>query len=350
MTCLTDPFSKQILNNFSDLQAFLSGKEEIDWISQSENRDNRTYVSKLYYNRWQIAWICVKAPFEWIFVLFCEAVAFLSEKLGSTRLNRVFTLLAKHHQADFSSFESQHTYGKQFLIPSRNFHHLWTCDYYNKDSLPVSSIEDAQVKELLFDTSLANEHSHSKLLKKPVEGLQIKNIVENLKKIHYIHFYIRNGLCRGDTSWWLYLFLSTQHLFKNPYHHIIAVSKMFEKGVSRQAALLQQLNLAESKVLKMSFNYSLNISQQQIEQNSEAAIESLKKLPAGPYGVGLHNHRIAYVKIDDQLGFVRDPNRGVIALEGPNQANELLNYIRPYNNHADASSVYFESTSLISSD
>jgi hypothetical protein len=81
-------------------------------------------------------------------------------------------------------------------------------------------------------------------------------------------------------------------------------------------------------------------------EEGNSAIEKLKKLPPGAYGVGLHNHRIGYIKMDDQLGFIWDPNKGAIALVGKKQADELLKYLLKYNRYATASSVYFEKAEL----
>lgn len=332
-------FSPDLLNNFTDLKAFFSGEEEIQAIAESETVDPSNDPPTLYYNRWQIAWIYITTPFMGIFVLFCETIACLLFHLGAVGTSRVFTLLAKHSLYDWKILENQNIYQDRFLVPSRNCHDLWTTDVYTTPPIHESMIVDKKVRKMIFYKAIVKIDSHAKQLK--------DDVMDGIKKIHFLNFYSSDGLCRGMSSWWMFLFLSTKHLLKDPYEHVKAVSKIFEKGAPRKAALLHTLaGDAEALLLNMETTDVFKTDYKHIHKDATKTLDDLKKIPPGEYALGFRTHRINYVKYRDDLGFIWDPNMGPLPLEGEDHFENLLDKMRLYSTPDKDDEVYFQRCAL----
>jgi hypothetical protein len=141
-----------------------------------------------------------------------------------------------------------------------------------------------------------------------------------------INFYHSEGICRGASFWFLYLFQKTAGHFATEKEHFIAVARQFINGVPRQAALLQTFCNAEAGLLDMKKIGAFEISLPQIMNHAPDLIKNIRSLSPQAYYLGVNDHGIVYVKFSESMGYIWDPAIGAIDCEGIDQAKFLVDY------------------------
>lgn len=298
-------FTIDLLHDFTKFKNYLHFDQEIEEIAALA-KDEAPYKPHLYFNRWEVCWItvkeCIDRLLSWIFECFADFFACC----GCTNCGRLFTVLSKQQMRDLRQLTAQQTYQTDFLVPSMNVHTFSSYNLYCTPSLKIDEIQDAKVKSFTYGR-IAFEKGMPEVL-------------------HTLPFYFPLGLCRGKAVLFQYLYLTTRHLFSDPFNHFIAVGKQFEKGASEKAALMQNLDdsrlicgLLRQRIVQL-FGYFKNQFQ------SPEAILRFKTLNPGFYSVNLQDHHVHYIKIDDATGFLWNPNAeiGGISVSGARQAEKLL--------------------------
>lgn len=236
-------YSPALINNFQQLKTLFTGENELaelDRLSEAELIRPKDYR---YFNRWQVIWIIVTAPFAVIAFIFLKAMSFLC---WSNRLD----LIARRTIRNIDYLQTQWRFGSSLWVPTDN--------EYRSDLNDVFDLPSVKRKTIL--DPLIQSHLHDKL-----------------KKVNYNR--IGKGLCWGASHWFNFLVLKKMaqtHLSIEQV--LVAVAKLFEEGQPRQAALLQSFYGLELDLLDL----------------SSVAVENNEK--DGVYVLSSEEHCISYIK------------------------------------------------------
>jgi len=268
-------FSPQLLNNFDELKNFFNGEKEVQKLKQFSILPSK---NELYYNRWQVVWICITHPFKLILSVFIRTLSLLC---FSSRLSKTMHIYALHLEREFDHVWTQFQYGKRLLVPSFNDYQLSSSDIY---TLPP----------------IRRENLLLPLLR--------ENLYYKLKKVNFDR--IGCGLCHGGVYWFNYLYLKAQkETSLEGKNLLIAVAKQFELGQPKQAALLQSL---------------YGLAEDLLDVESEHK-EDIQDLPPGIYYVQIgKNHAVSYIKTETEE-FLWNPSKGLISIEKTQEAFEEKN-------------------------
>ena len=156
---------------------------------------------------------------------------------------------------------------------------------------------------------------------------------------HAVKFHNNNGICRGMSDWFIYLYLNTKAQFSDPRSHMRALGKQFANGGGMEATLLQSLYMRKGKLLglkigaqtahSLSNNYTPTVDYPSSNWHSQAGeiIEQFQNMPAGAYRSWVPRHATVYIKINTNLGFFFDPNHGITEINGDAQGEELFKLV-----------------------
>lgn len=302
------------LSSYPRLVNFFKGKKEIGEISLLAKDEKKLLLA----NRWQVS--CILAPLLCsIYTLTSLFICILGNVVGCigiSSLQKRCIVLSKHFKAN----AAEASLFSRFIGFSRNMHALDSADFYLRPEIPTKSLKDPQIIDVTFFRS----HGATD----PLDPL-VRNII----------FYHGEGICRGMSNWFMHLYLKTVDKFKNPAAHLAAVTKIVgERGASPQAALLQSFS-DEAALLKMKTTYSTVISHRMLnEKDQKKSLAALSNLPPGAYGVGLYHHRINYIKVHDELGFIFNPSKGLLRCEGKEHAKKALDHFLEYHHVSEPNS------------
>jgi hypothetical protein len=253
----------------------------------------------LLYNRWEVTKIILQAPFHLLELFLLHVVAQIP--LTPHSLQRRLIVAGIHKNARFSQWLLQLRYGTDYLAPSRNVHDRSTAWFYTQPDLPFS---------LCYQNKLLNR------------------MKSNNAKRDKFKFFHPDGLCNGAVHWLLYLFhLTRAHCKDLPVAHMRALVDLSRKGWSVQAAFLQ--NFLGSPFLNIERVHTFTLPSDGEEQSNQ-----LSAFEVGTYGITISGdsfaHRLAYIKIDKELGFLFDPYFGCMRLQGQQQGRKVLEFFEDY--------------------
>lgn len=277
----TKVFNREVFFSEQKFLAFFKGEEGIQRISNLSKTQSAHPKVKLYYNRWRVLWIIIKAPLNCLLFLFLKCMSLLAKCLGATALSIRCEILAKHCVRELEVLKTQAQFKRNFLAPAFAVHRKDTSDLYLHSPLSLESIKN----RLIFDTTFYEEETR-------------------------IGFYHEKGMCRGSVLWFFHLYLSTQGLFKKPADHLKAICKEFEKGVPREAALLHSLCYTEKRVLHLKL--------------SQVNGTDLSVLASGVYRLSLQTHSFGYIRVGKDLGFLFDPSFGLFQCQTEELSRHLF--------------------------
>lgn len=166
-------------------------------------------------------------------------------------------------------------------------------------------------------------------LEQPLEAFyfQIKKLEQETQKIQTISLYSPEGVCRGASLWFIYLFLKTKNFFPDPKKNLLAVSQQFITGMPKQATILQAFDRVEAFLKLRKYNQeSQNISLYELDAHAESARTKMHSLPQGIFRVGCYRHSLVYIKLSEGEQYVWDPRCGLM----PTSADQLLKMIKKY--------------------
>jgi len=290
--------------------------------------------------------------------LFCTAIAFLLHHLYWERASRIFTVLSKQMKRDWEQLDNQEDFGKKLLVPSFHAHQTYSWDVYGQGPFPLKQIKDKKIQSRTFKETLrkdgvkqAFQNFYRKLEslqdgyipkeekeqfreafttlyrskgldqaitllrekyheEKPLQTLYQTMRSANQVRPKSLDLFCTQGVCRGASLWFIYLFLKTKPLFTNRKEHLIAVAKQFNTGIPREGALLQAF--ADSpELLQIQRTKNEKISLYELDKQKQKARDKIKALPSGIYRVRLLEHSLVYIKENDQ-NYVWDPNYGLL--------------------------------------
>jgi hypothetical protein len=306
-------FQPEILNSLVDLRSYFERQKEQEDILNSE-------AVPFSYNRWQIAWIAITIPFQVILSIFIECVAGIFDCIGAKDLAIRCEILGKHLLYDLNKLILFNKYGENYLAPMINVYDLSASDVFLQPSIPISSL-NPDVQEITF-----------------------------IGKWDTLFFYNPQGVCRGITNWFLYLYLVTKDQFSDPIQHVQNLAQLFQNGAPSPAALLHSFCYPEESLLNLAMNESKTISFQDLTSNRAEALQNLENLQPGAYSVWLLTHRVVYLKIaasDNDYALIVDPSAGLITFSEENQSSQVLDYLLQYHDRNNArSSITFYKTDL----
>jgi hypothetical protein len=151
-----------------------------------------------------------------------------------------------------------------------------------------------------------------------------------------VQFLLAKGICGGIGNWFLCLYFKTLPHFKDkdPQAHLMAITKLFENGAPRQAEMLQLFNGASEDFCHSLLGFEVkeekdkNLKFIKTPEDKEKSNQYIKDLTPGVYFIHFSQgcgsaHALYYFKINDNLGFLFDPNIGLIKLKENSQAEDL---------------------------
>jgi hypothetical protein len=285
--------------SLSKMNRFFHCEKEVKQIIKS-SKNKELSREHLLYNRWEVAKIIGRAPFQFVEACFLSLFASLVNPF-SNDLARRLLVSASHKNANFSQLLLQKRYQNDFLSPSRNLHDPSTKQFYTQPNLPRSLCDENP----LFD-----------------------DLKPNSVKEDELEFFHPLGLCNGGVHWILYLYHLTKDKIKKPIAHMRALSDVCSNGFSSRAAFLQNFLLSPHLLTEKGV-LSLTPS-----QKAKKSIHRISDLAVGSYGLTMKassgSHRLAYIKTSEKLGFLFDPYFGFIRLKGKDQAEKLFDYLQHY--------------------
>jgi len=289
-------FTPEIIHSYDRLENFLVGEETTE-------RAISQVVEASRYPNWSGKWEVTP-----LLALPCLILA-LTAKIGSCALyilgsKRASVWLNTKVDATMSgnSWYYSRVFGDDFLAPSLNQYSPEAVDIYMQPSMTKDEIEDPQVREIINPFRFRLEFDQN------------------------------DGMCRGESLWFIRLYLKTKRLFQNSRQHLQAIGQQFSWGAPAEAALIQKL-CPQDEFLRFRRSLVDNIPDE--GSNDESSIrqqvaEAFQGLQPGAYILGVPKHAMAYISTGDRQGYFFDPNKGTIAIHDEAGFQELANIVISY--------------------
>jgi hypothetical protein len=301
MTVGTQYFDANVLSSYFALDRFMETGAEQEIASLSELARQRNLAPSpergILYNRWEVIWMHIKEPFEKIAASFLRSLKCLLKTIGRREEAIQCKLLSVHLTHSSDRLDTFLDYENDFLCPAVNIHRLDTPDIYLHPPIPSLSLKDKLIQKLIPSSS------------------------------DEVEVYSIEGVCRGMSYWFLYLFKRTLGLFQDHEEHLKAIAKFFENGATRQAAVLQALP-GENK-WGIPYDRMCKHPVIKLQDSPKQKEEKIHGWAEGAYSLRTRNHGMAYIKYRQDLGYVFDPNNGLIRLQG-DQAKKLDQFMKAY--------------------
>jgi hypothetical protein len=276
----TRVFNESVFNSFETLQNFLLRSNAIDQVLSRKDKPFSKVLSPLNPNlacHWQVSQIAT-APFRWMLAIVLQIVAKTAAFLEATSFAKQVKTGSQYLEAGFDICSDTPT--KLFRIKNSINHPNTQGKVVSKTPfIPESRITNTRVKKRTF----CSLH----------------------KGVKFNH---NQGICRGMSYWFLYLYLKTKTQFSDPRSHMAALGRQFVEGGGVDPTLLQSVYLRKGKLLNMQITAP--------HVTPEHIMNKPLNIPAGAYTIALPRHMMAYVKIHDKLGFFFDPNHGITEING----------------------------------
>lgn len=315
---MTISFDPQVVANILNFEAFLEEQEEKELQVICSKANDSEYVEMarsqtLYFNRWQVAWIVVKAPFDMLLYLFFKCSETLLEFFEYYEMAHWSHLKALNQLSDIQSLNHHFQFQDHFLCPCFGTQNPQTSSLYNLSPIAKQNIEDPDLRDLA-----------------PSFGLS---------------FYHSKGSCRGICNWFLQLY--TKSLPEFNYDHRVclrAVSEQFVEGASFAPSLLQTFLYSENGRGSLELQFGLlTLPYNDFLTQSRRVAREINNLSPGIYEIGTQTHLFIFIKIDESHGFIFDPSYlGLVQLEGAEMSQRLIDRIHHHQKrHPSASAIEF---------
>ncbi|MBS0607026.1 MAG: hypothetical protein KF898_04110 [Parachlamydiales bacterium] len=304
-------FNTSILDSYDSLRGYFHSSPAINQVLRGNNSLDYKVFTPQNPNLagiWEVCQI-ITEPFRWLIAFVLKQIsAQLVSHFGKCETAQQIKMASKYVTAGFNLLSDTPT--KIFLLQktrNRSNDHGIVSD---TPPIPIHQILDPRVRNRTY------------------------NLIQN-----EIIFSYPDGICRGISDWFLFIYLKTKDQFTDHRSHMAALGKLFSKGGDAEPTLLQSLYLKNGKILDLkigmqtgrpSGTYGAPITDQVFcdwKNSSEAMIQEIGNLPAGSYQLCIPFHQMTYVKINDQLGFLLDPNEGVLEINGEGLAETLYSLI-----------------------
>lgn len=303
----TITFNESVFSSYNNLQNFFLRSNAVNEVLNKKDKPYSKIEKPLNSNlrgKWLVCQIA-SAPFRLLLGLALKIISKSASLVGAKEFAKQTKTAFQYQKAGFGLYSDTPT--KLFMIKDTTNRPNDQGAIVNKTPfIPESRITDPKVKHRTF--------------------------CRLRKGIKFNH---DQGICRGMSNWFLYLYLNTKNQFADPRSHMAALGAQFSKGGGIEPTLLQSINLWKGKLLNLkigtqgihshgSFGDPLYAhTPAEWKSQSKQIIEKLQNMPAGAYGTYLPFHMTAYIKINDRQGFFFDPNEGIIEIIGDNVGEKL---------------------------
>lgn len=272
MTALYRP---EIVHSLPTLKQFFQGDEDLALIRALAESPR----PEPFGGRWHVTWLAVTAPLKFISALFLWAIAPILRLFGATDVAIHAEVIGGQLLSEVLPLIHYVEEGANYLAPLFNTYAFSASPVYLTPQLRTETLQDAP---------------------------EIQNCAAGFE---FINFY-QNGVCRGISHWFAYLYLHTQQAFEDPEAHLCAVAGRFSSGANSQAALLQALYFPEKL---LGFRVEPGEEIPYVQNQINAAFEGAA---AGAYFVEVPYHRLLLIKTRER-GYLINPSEGVVRLEQP---------------------------------
>jgi hypothetical protein len=301
--------SHALFSSYSDLQNFFmqsDAPKEVLRKKDSAYSKPLLPINPQLSAKWQLCQIAT-APIRLTLELALRIFSFIASCVGATHIAKRAKMSARYQSAGFIIYSDEST--KLFKIKTTHNRPNARGKIVTKiPFLPKSQIYAPKVERKTFAS------------------------IQNGVKFDH-----QNGICRGMSFWFLYLYLKTQSQFSDSRSHMNALGKQFSKGGDIEPTLLQSINLRKGKLLNINIGKEAPYQHRKYSQpeglftysttewasNVQNIAEQLQNMPKGAFKLCIPRHAMAYVKIDARQSFFFDPNQGIIEINGDNQGQKL---------------------------
>ncbi len=308
----TRVFNESVFHSYANLKNFFHQSPAIRQVLSKKNKPYGGIPvpvdAKLAY-QWQICQIA-SAPFRWTFAILLKITSAGLRLCGHLHIAREMKNWAIHAIIGFDALSEETT--KLFKIAT-------SINHPNQEGRTV------------------NEHPRIALSRVNDERVRKRSISPHRGAIA-IHFGHYKGICRGESYWFLNLYLKTKDQFTDPRAHLAAIAHEFKVGGGKDSTLLQTVWLAKGKLLNLKIGVQndageifrselIKFTPTEWKANPSEMICQIKAIPPGAYALGLPLHQTSFIKIDDRLGYFFDPNHGVFEIQGNEIAEKLYDRV-----------------------
>jgi hypothetical protein len=306
----TRVFNESVFHSYANLQNFFNQSPAIQQVVSKKNEPYAEVpvpVDAKLACQWQICQIA-SAPFRWTFAILLESTADGLELCGQTQVAKEMKNWAVHLVIGFDVLSEETT--KIFKIATSVNQPNQEGEIVNDHpQIPESRVDDQRVRK--------------------------RAIWAGDSVIKFSH---HTGICRGESYWFLNLYLKAKDQFSNPRAHLAAIADQFKDGGGMDPTLLQTVHQRKGKLLNLKIGVQnahgqfirtelIKRTPREWKANASEVIRQIKAIPAGAYGLGLPRHQTAFIKIDDRLGYFFDPNDGVLEIQGNELAEKLYDQV-----------------------
>ncbi|MGC1878254.1 MAG: hypothetical protein WA347_00610 [Rhabdochlamydiaceae bacterium] len=302
-------FNRAAFTSYADLQNFFRSSEAVQQVLASKDKSYTKVPIPLNSNlagKWLVCQM-VTAPFRSLFACALNVIAKAALCLGATHLATQAKIGARYQKAGFELYSD---------VPTKLFEIKKTANRPNAQgqivaatpSIPVSLITDPKVKKRTYGHWL-----------------------------NTVNFNHRHGICRGMSFWFLYLYLKTKDQFCDLRSHMAALGNQFATGGGMDPTLLHSINLRKGKLLGLKIGTQASHAPEATRLFKHTTHEwkslphpiagELQNMPEGAYAIRLPLHTIAYIKINDSLGYFFDANHGITEINGIHTGEKLYQLI-----------------------
>ena len=231
-----------------------------------------------------------------------------------------------------STVKKIHRSGVQILVQTQNIPSLDSRDVDGHPPILFCSINDPKVAKRTFAYY--------------ADGFADNEAVINAKGEKIVSFNNSEGVCRGMSEWFVYLYFSTLKKFSDPTQHFTAVAKQFENGAPSEAVLIQNLCIKKGKMIGLKIEYdAYKICDDNSGLGKKITRRIINKIPPGVYTVRFPEHQCVYVKLNKNLSFYFDPNKDAEAyVDTPYQVAPFVDAL--FQSNDDGGKIFLNRVSL----
>ncbi|NGX34310.1 MAG: hypothetical protein K1060chlam1_00661 [Candidatus Anoxychlamydiales bacterium] len=197
----------------------------------------------------------------------------------------------------------------------------WMRVFGNNFLVPTTNCVQTELVDISMDLREVDEEIKERFSEKFKDKISLK--ISDMQK---------DGICRGMSVWFDFLYMSTIDTFKDksPETHIKAVAELFRYGSPIEGCLMQELVMV-LPIQKYTYHTS-SYAQKYVKpfENIENTVDILKQLPIGNYGLHPKTHVCNLFKVSDDCMYLWDPNTGLIKIQGTNVERALLDILKKY--------------------
>ena len=273
-------WDSSVVHSYSSLKNYFTESDAINQVVSKKHKRTTRTLNPLNPNlafKWRVcnlATFPLRLPFFIILLLISK----VSSLAGKNKVRTYTRDGARFLYRGFNTFSQEPT--KIFRLHStRNRPDKMGQIVNNTPFIPAAQITDEKVKDRTFCSIHAG-----------------------------IKFDHPDGICRGMTDWFIYLYLNTKEQFSDPRSHMCMLGKLFKNGGGQEATLLQSIYIKKGKLLGLKVGTQNGLSPSSVptfhhtwntaewSSKKQEMVQQLQNMPAGAYQTWVPGHATAYIK------------------------------------------------------